>query len=153
MGGQEIEVHAGLVVVTLEERLGGELHQVVVADVVLGEQDHVVADVLAPGRPVEAGPWRDIGLDADDRLDLGLGRSLHEVDHAIHDTVVGDRHSRLAVGRSRLDDFVHPGRAIEHRELGVQMQMCERGHSYRSVIRTADTSNRETAPNCAPGLR
>ena len=53
MALEEIPVGARLVVVAVEVRLARDLHQVVVADVVLGEHREVVDLVLGTPRPVE----------------------------------------------------------------------------------------------------
>jgi len=52
--GEQLDVHPGLVVVAVEERLGRELQQVAVPRRVLGQQDHVIPLVLRVWRPVEA---------------------------------------------------------------------------------------------------
>ena len=44
---EQLPVHPGLVVVALEEREAGELDQVAVPDLVLGQQDEVVVELLA----------------------------------------------------------------------------------------------------------
>jgi hypothetical protein len=74
-----------------------------------------------------------VELGADDRLDsLLLGR-LVEVEDPVHVAVIGDPHRRLTVGRGGGDHIGHPRRAIEHRELGVQMEMGEGiGHPWDS---------------------
>ena len=49
-----------------------------------------------------------------------------EVEDPVHVAVVGDAERRLAVGDRRRDQVVDPGRAVEHRELGVGVQVGER---------------------------
>ena len=50
---------------------------------------------------------------------------------AVHVAVVGDADRRLAVGGRRRDDLADPRRTVEHRVLGVQVQMDEGiGHAY-----------------------
>ena len=44
---------------------------------------------------------------------------------AVHVAVVGDPDRGLAVGRHRRDDVTDARGAVEHRVLGVQMQMDE----------------------------
>ena len=51
---------------------------------------------------------------------------LVEVEDPVHVAVVGDPERRLAVGDRRRDEVVDPGRAVEHRELGVGVQVGER---------------------------
>lgn len=54
MLSKQLGIDTGLVVITIEVGLGGELHQVLVADFILGEHGHVVALVLASGKSIES---------------------------------------------------------------------------------------------------
>ena len=56
----------------------------------------------------------------------GLARRLVEREDAVHVAVVGDADRGLAVGRGRRDDLADPRRTVEHRVLGVEVQMDER---------------------------
>ena len=67
-----------------------------------------------------------IGLDADDRLYPGLASRLVEIEDAVHVAVVGDPDRRLTVGHRSGNDIRHPGRTVEHRELGVLVQVGKR---------------------------
>ena len=59
------------------------------------------------------------------RLDArGLGRGV-QLERAVHVAVVGDADRRLPVGRGGRDDLADPRRPVEHRVLGVEMQMDE----------------------------
>jgi hypothetical protein len=66
-----------------------------------------------------------VELTADDRLDPGLVALLVEVQDAVHVAVVGDAHGRLSVLDGGRDHVADPGGAVEHRVLGVLMQMDE----------------------------
>ena len=55
-----------------------------------------------------------------------LAALLVEVEDAVHVAVVGDADRRLAVGHRLGHDLVEPGRAVEHRELGVDVEVGER---------------------------
>ena len=85
-----------------------------------------VVDAAPAHRPLEARLGRLVGLDADDGLDPGLVGRLVEVEDAVHVAVVGDPDRRLAVRHRPGDDVGHPGRTVEHRELGVLVQVGER---------------------------
>ena len=75
---------------------------------------------------VPRGVGRDVGLHADDRLEAG-GRGLAvEVVGAEHVAVVGHRHRRHAQARGLGEQVVEPGGTVEHRVLGVDMQVDER---------------------------
>ena len=55
-----------------------------------------------------------------------LARGLVEIEDAVHVAVVGDADRRLAVRDRPGDDVGHPGRTVEHRELGVLVQVGKR---------------------------
>ena len=78
---------------------------------------------------------RDVGLDADDRLDaLGL-RGLVEGDRAVQGAVVRDRHRIHALLGRRIDQLRDPAEAVEEAELGVDVEVREvvRGDRHREV--------------------
>ena len=139
VGLQQLAVHARLEVIPLEAGQRAEPEEVVHADVVLGEQRHVrvgtrARDVVAPTRP-ELHPRlvaavrarREVALDADDRLDAVLRRLLPEIVGPEDEPVVrrGDRrhlHPRRFAG-----EVVDARRPVEHRVLGVAVQVDEGG--------------------------
>ncbi len=55
-----------------------------------------------------------------------VARRFVERQDAVHVAVVGDADRRLAVGRRRGHDLADPRRTVEHRVLGVEVQMDER---------------------------
>ena len=123
-------VDARVVVEAVGERLGAQIAEVAVADVVLRQQYEVVADPLAlVSHPFLA---RDVGLEADDGLDAVLLRFLIEIDHAKHVSVVGDGdglHPRLLAGSHQIGQA---DGTVEQAVERVQMEMGEfgrhRGH-------------------------
>ena len=147
---EQLPVDLGLHVVALEVGAARELDQVAVADVGLGQRGEVVVR-LAPALDVAAGvvlaaPASGslravlvglVELGADDRLEaVVLGRPV-EVEDAVHVAVVGDPDRRLAVGGRLGHHVADPRRPVEHRELGVQMQMGERvGHWFSIPLST-----------------
>jgi hypothetical protein len=105
----------------VEEAGRGELDQVAVADVVLGQQRQVVALDLA---------WRavrvvvdQVDLAAEDRLDALVPARLVELDRAVHDAVVGQPERRLAELGGALGEGLDVARAVEQRVLGVDVQV------------------------------
>ncbi len=136
---EQLPVEARLVVVALEEREARELDEVLVARLVLGEQGQVVVELLAAfgvaarvvhataaRRPLEPRLARHVRLHADDRLEVVVATGAVEVEDSVHVPVVGDADRGLTVCHRRIDDVGHSGRAIEHRELGVQVEVDER---------------------------
>ena len=85
-------------------------------------------------RPRRVGPLAavvvgHVGLGADDRLDPLLVALLVELERAVHVAVIGHADRRLPVGDGLGDQLVEARRAVEHRELGVDVEVGERiGH-------------------------
>ena len=145
--GDQLGIHPRpLAQLALEGRQRGQLEQVAQAGGVLGDHRQVrvgaaAGDVVgllagvtprdAPG--VKAGGGRDVGLDADDRLDPGLGRRVVELAGAEHVSVVGhpDRgHLQpLHLGQHRRD----LRGTVQHRVLGVVMQVHEGRLAHRDA--------------------
>ena len=136
---EQLPVEARLVVVALEERQAGELDEVAVAGLVLGQQREVVVELLAAlgvaagvvdpapaGRALAAVVVGHVGLGADDRLDALLAALLVELERPVHVAVVGDPDRRLPVGDRLGHQLVEPGGPVEHRELGVDVEVGER---------------------------
>jgi len=122
--GQALLVDPRPVVKALEVADRGELEQVAVAGVVLGEQHEVVAGLPdAAGALDRAALGRDVRLDADDRLDLRLAAGLVELDGAVQVAVVGERHGRhLLLGRAPCE-LGEAACAVEQAVLAVVVQM------------------------------
>ncbi len=123
---QEIPVGAGLVVVAVEVGLARDLDEVVVAGVVLGEHREVVDLVLGAARAVEARAVGEVALHAEHRLHALLAGRLEQLEDAVHVAVVGDAHGGHPVAHGGCDHVVDARRTIEHRVLGVEVQMDER---------------------------
>ena len=94
-----------------------------------------VVDLAPTGRPLVARVVRHVRLEADDRLDVDLAARLVEVEDAVHVAVVGDADRRLTVGRGCGDRVGDTRRAVEHRELGVDMEVGERVAHGRGLLR------------------
>ena len=123
--GEQLPVGAGLVVVAVEVRHARDLDQVAVALIGLGEQREVEDLVLAALRPVEARRVGEVALHAEHRLDARGARGFVQLERAVHVAVVGDADRRLPVGGGRGHDLADPRCSVEHRVLGVEMQMDE----------------------------
>jgi hypothetical protein len=145
--GQRLPVDPGLVVVALEERPAGQLDQVAVAGAGLGQQRQVVVELLAPlgvapgvvdaapaGGTLVAGLVRHVGLGAEDRLHALLTALLVEVEDAVHVPVVGDADRGLAVGHGGPHDLADPGCPVEHRVLGVDVEVGEASSTRHPVL-------------------
>ena len=82
--------------------------------------------MLGAARPLEPTRGDEVRLHAEDRLHVGVARGAVEVEDAVHVPVVGDPDRGLAVGGGLGDDVRDARRAVEHRVLGVQVEMHER---------------------------
>ena len=120
-----LAIDARLVVVAVDVGVGDEAAEVLVAAVVLGQEDQV--EGLAVGLALLVGhrPAGDVGLDADDRLDALVLRGLVEGDGAVEGAVVGDGHRIHALGGRRVDQLRDPAEAVEQAEFGVDVEVGE----------------------------
>ena len=140
---EQVAVEARLAVLPLEAGERGDPEEVVHALGGAGQQRHVrirglaavgpavallVEEVVAEveGRAVEPGAGRVVALHADDRLHAGAGRLLVEVVGAEDVAVVGHRQGRHPLRGGRRRHLGQLGRAVEHRVLGVDVQVRER---------------------------
>src|SRR5690606_13331556 len=82
-----------------------------------------VVDPAAAGGTLVARVVRHVRLGAEDGLDALLAALLVEVEDAVHVVVIGDADRRLTVGHRRPNDLADSGRAIEHRVLGVHVEV------------------------------
>ena len=124
---QELAVDLGFLVEAVDEGVGAELHEVVVAGHVLGQQDEVVRAALLFVVGQEAVVVRrDVHLAADDglhvRVFLGV---LEEFLHAVHVAVVRDGEGGLAVFVRLLEELRDGGGAIKDGVLCMDVQVYE----------------------------
>jgi hypothetical protein len=145
--GQQLPVHPGpLAVVALEAGPRRQPEQVAQALGVHRQQGevrvrpggrHVVGALrrLPPEHrlPAEARVGCDVRLDPDDRRDAGGGGLPVEVERAEQVAVVGHRQRRHAEPSGLGEQVLQPGRPVQHRVLGVHVQVHERvGHGATS---------------------
>jgi len=69
----------------------------------------------------EAGAGGDVGLDADDRLDVAAARLPVEVDDAVEGAVVGDGAGLLPQLSHAVEELRNAGEAVEEAEFGVKV--------------------------------
>jgi hypothetical protein len=151
--GEKLLVGPWLVPVPLEVRSRRQPHQVAVPLLVAGQHDQMVVglDLAAataagehglvarrsPGALGEPAAGRHVQLAADDGLDPVPPSRTEEVQGPEHVAVIGHRHRRHALLGGRAHEIVDPAGAIEHRVLGVDVQVDERvGHSPPRPITT-----------------
>ena len=150
VGGEQLLVDAGLVVITLEMGRGDQLDQVLVADLVPGQQHEVVVHVAhAPGTLLlfEARSRGDIHFATQDGLDAGLLGGRVELDGSEHVAVVGHGHGGKIQLLGPGHQPVEAAGGVEQGELGVQVEMGEVG-GHRAPD-YANHSGRQQAPRRA----
>ncbi|MBA7675796.1 hypothetical protein ES703_84034 [subsurface metagenome] len=123
---QKLLIHAGTVIKTLQVRLGGELDEVAVTGLVLGQQNEVVVALVA-GAAAEAAVRRQIDLAANNGLYARFPGGEVELDGAVHNPVVGYGqafHAHFLGSLHELGDATH---AVEQAVLGMNMEVAEHG--------------------------
>ncbi len=129
MRGQQVLVDAGLVVEAFRIPRGHQLDQVVEALVGLGQQHQMVGRLAGRAALRAAIARRDIHLAAENRLDAPLPRRVVEPDRGEHVAVLGDGEGRHPERLRLIQQFVNAARAVEQRELGVEVKVDELGHA------------------------
>ncbi len=168
VGGDQLAVHPGLHVVALHRRERGEPEEVPQAGGVLRPHGHVgvaaaAGDVLsalavragralAAGGPehlllVEARGRGDVRLDADDRLDAGLGGGVEELVGAEHVAVVTHRDGGHALSLRLGEELAVLRGPVQHRVLRVDVQVREAvGHGAGLLGRDGGTAGVASGP-------
>jgi hypothetical protein len=138
----------------LEEPGAGELDEVAIARVGLGQQREVVALLARRG---VAAVVDEIDLAALDRLDPVLLAGLEQLDGAIHHPVVGKAQGGLPEGRGALGERVDRAGSVEQGVLRVDMEMGAGGggHGRENLAAGSDGARGVPAPSgkppCEPG--
>ena len=125
VAGQALEVDARLVVVALEVSVGGQPAEVAVAGPVLGQQDEMEGLRVRPALALGHGAAGDVGLHADDRLDLARPAGLVESDRPVERAVVGQGERLEAEGGGLAGEVVDAPETVEEAELRMDMEMDE----------------------------
>ena len=126
--GQQVLVDPRLVVEALGEPRRDELDQVVEALVGLGQQHQVVVRLARRARALVPAARRDVHLAAQNRLDAALLRLVVERDRREHVPVLGDRERGHLQLLRAVEQLLDAARAVEQRELRVEVQVDELGH-------------------------
>jgi hypothetical protein len=122
----------------------GELDQVAVAGVALGQQRQVVALGTACGRVVVD----QVDLTAEDRLDVVLAAGRVHLDGAVHDAVIGQPQGRLVELGRPLGERLDLARPVEQRVLGVNVEMCAGGGAHRDCMLGAAAAEAQPSRRC-----
>ncbi len=135
---QDLVAHAGAVIHALDMGRGHDFHEVLVAFVVLRQEDEVIVPLLL--HPMV--PFRDIDLAPDDGLHRGvLLRELEELLHAVHVPVIRDREAGHAQLLGPVEQVVDGRLAVQDGILGMYVKMDE-GHGTISCGNKDSTMSR-----------
>ena len=129
--GQQILVDARLVIEPLRIAGGHELDQIVIALEVFSEEHEVVLRRPRVAALVETAAGRNVHLAAENRVQPARARMVVEDHRREHVPVLGDREPRHLQPGRLIEHFVDAARAVEQRELGVQVQVDEFSHVSR----------------------
>ena len=120
---QQIHIHARAVVKALDKAAGDHIAEIAVAGFVLAQQNQMIRLAVKRVYLVKARARRDIDFAPDDGLDArGLRRAV-EVDHAVHDAVVGDGNRLLPDLLYARHQIADAARAVQQAVFRMQMQM------------------------------
>ncbi len=125
---QQFLIDSRPVVESFEISRGYQLHQIAVANQVLGQKDQVERSFgNPPGGLLEAAAGSHIDLTADDGLDPVSFRLLVKFDDPEHGTMVRNRQRGHAVVLRQLEELFQTDSAVQKTELGMQMEMHKIG--------------------------
>ena len=111
-----------LAVLPLDESERTQFREVLVAGLIFGQHELVVAHVLFALRPRKTLPvpvFHQIKLAPDDGFDVALVGLGHELESPEHIPVVGQRNALLTVGFGLVHHVGNVGRAVEQTVLGM----------------------------------
>ena len=124
---QQVTVDPRLEIEALQVGLGGQLEQVVEARPVAGQQREVVAGVLlVAGILLKPAARGDVGLVADDRVELGGLGGLVELQGTVEIAVVGDRQGVHPEFDGTVHESVDRAGPVEQAVVAVAVEMDER---------------------------
>ena len=137
--GQQLAVHARLVIEALEVRLRDELDEVLVAGEVAHEDREVVGAFIAPvlRAALRVLARRHVELGAEDRLDPRFLGGEVEIDPAEKVAVVGERDGRELEVLGLLDQLLELGGAVEQAVLRVHVEVDEFGVLHDGAVTRA----------------
>jgi len=128
VGGQELLVDPGTVIESLQVGLGQQDAEVLVAGLVLDQEQEMIVGRLAVAElAVTAAPRGDIGLAAENRLDAFVFGDSLELDRSEEVAVIGQGHGRHLVVDGGLDQGVQADGAVQDAVFRVVVKMDEAG--------------------------
>ena len=121
---KKLLIYTRLGIKALHEGSGHHLDEVLIACLILAEQDKMVVAVDFVDF-IEAGAGGHIDLTADDGLDACLFCGLIELDTAVHDAVVRDGDGALAALLDAVHKLVDTAGTVQQAVFGMDVEMNE----------------------------
>ena len=121
---KKLLIYTRLGIKALHEGSGHHLDEVLIAGLILAEQDKMVVAVDFVDF-IEAGAGGHIDLTADDRLDACLFCGLIELDTAVHDAVVRDGDGALTTLLDAVHKLVDTAGTVQQAVFGMDVEMNE----------------------------
>ena len=118
---KQFQINAGLNIKARCPTLRNHGDQVLVAHIVLTQQNQMEPFAVGSVKFVVSGAGRHITLTADDRLDSPFLRSLIKINHAVHDAVIGNCHGSLPQFLGTIQYRTDAAGAVQQTVLGMQM--------------------------------
>ena len=118
-------------------RCRNQLHQVLVANLILGQKSDVIRCIASRRWTIFVRNRCDVGFAANDWFYAGATCFLVKFNRPKQIAVIGDRNGRHFEFSRLFHQFFHSNSAVQQRVFGVQMQMNERiaGHQFCSIKR------------------
>lgn len=127
VAAQQILVHARLVVKTVQKTVADQLDQIVIAELVLGQEDQVMASFTRLRSFVRV-IMADVDLAAEYGLDAEVLAGSVKIGRAEHVAVIGDGAGGHTVILGAGAEILDADRAVQKTVFGMTMQMHEIGH-------------------------
>ena len=124
---QDLHIHTRLIIISLGKSPGYDLHQIVIAQIILRKKNQMVIPVVPASYCffIKPGAWRHIDFAAQDRLDAdGLGSPV-KINNAEHDAMIRDRyavHSQFLDSGNTFFNFVG---TVQQTVLCMNVKMCK----------------------------
>ena len=121
MRPQDVLVDPRFIVESADKSLGDDLDQILVAGLILSEQDQMPLPLVLVGLFVSQLARRRIDFAADDRLDPLLLALFIEIDRAEHHPMIGDRQAVHAQLFRPRDHILNARRPVQQTVFGMYM--------------------------------
>ena len=128
---ENLLIDARLIMEALQMADGNQMHQIIVALVILRQQNQM--QIIGLSAVAMIHPFAgDVHFATDDRLNACFLSLLIKIDHAVQHAVIGNRQMLLPQLLGHLNGIRHLARTIEQAVFRVKMKMAERYRFHRS---------------------